>query len=124
MLSSKVKIIPCCKNIIIQLLTRVYILCNRCRMSPRSRERLRVALKGFSPDELEPRTSDGELVADLLASAGAEFQRKKSSGRKLPGSSSSSPASSAGSPSPLQVEEPTYQECHFAGMCVLKRLLM
>ncbi len=74
------------------------------RLSPRSRERLRVALKGFSPNELEPRTSDGELVADLLASAGAEFQRKKSGGGKLRGSSGgSSPASSVGSPSPLQV---------------------
>ena len=74
-------------------------------MSPRSRERLRVALKGFSPAELEPRTSDGELVADLLASAGAEFQRKKSGrGGKPAGSSSgSSPASSIGNPSPLQV---------------------
>ena len=41
------------------------------RMSPRSRECARLALKGFSAAELEPRTSDGELVADLLASAGA-----------------------------------------------------
>ena len=35
---------------------------------------MRVGLKGFAPDELEPRTSDGELVADLLASAGAQFE--------------------------------------------------
>ena len=45
-----------------------------CRMSPRSREHMRVGLKGFAPDELEPRTSEGELVADLLASAGAQFE--------------------------------------------------
>jgi hypothetical protein len=30
-----------------------------------------MALKGFAAEELEPRTSEGELVADLLASAGA-----------------------------------------------------
>ena len=45
-----------------------------CRMSPRTREHMRVGLKGFAPDELEPRTSDGELVADLLATAGAQFE--------------------------------------------------
>ena len=45
-----------------------------CRMSPRSREHMRVGLKGFAPDELEPRTSEGELVADLLATAGAQFE--------------------------------------------------
>lgn len=51
-----------------------------------------MGLKGFAPSELEPRTSDGELVADLLASAGAEFERKGSN-------AGSSPASV---PSPLQ----------------------
>ena len=35
---------------------------------------MRMGLKGFAPDELEPRTSDGELVADLLASAGVQFE--------------------------------------------------
>ena len=35
---------------------------------------MRVGLKGFAPDELEPRTSEGELVADLLATAGAQFE--------------------------------------------------
>ena len=35
---------------------------------------MRVGLKGFAPDELEPRTSEGELVADLLANAGAQFE--------------------------------------------------
>ena len=46
--------------------------CGWCliRVSPWSLERLR-AVKGFAPDEMEPRTSDGEVVADLLASAGA-----------------------------------------------------
>ncbi|CAK0784100.1 hypothetical protein CVIRNUC_007303 [Coccomyxa viridis] len=43
-------------------------------MSPRSREHMRVGLKGFAPNELEPRTSEGELVADLLATAGAQFE--------------------------------------------------
>jgi hypothetical protein len=73
-------------------------------MSPRSRERLRGALKGFSSEELEPRTSEGELVADLLAKAGAEFQRKSGSGRKPQRSRGASPGScSSGSPSPFQV---------------------
>ena len=35
---------------------------------------MRVGLKGFAPDEMEPRTSEGELVADLLATAGAQFE--------------------------------------------------
>ncbi len=35
---------------------------------------MRVGLKGFAPNELEPRTSEGELVADLLATAGAQFE--------------------------------------------------
>lgn len=44
-------------------------------MSPRSRECARLALRGFSADELEPRTDEGELVADLLASAGRPHQK-------------------------------------------------
>lgn len=50
---------------------------------------MRVGLKGFAPDELEPRTSDGELVADLLASAGAQFE---SSSRRSHDSAASSAA--------------------------------
>ena len=61
-----------------------------CSMSPRFREHMKGALKGFNPDELEPRTSDGELVADLLASAGAQFE---SGSQRSRGSSSARSAS-------------------------------
>ncbi|EIE21022.1 hypothetical protein COCSUDRAFT_43387 [Coccomyxa subellipsoidea C-169] len=56
-------------------------------MSPRSGERLRLGSKGFAPSEMEPRTSDGELVTDLLARAGAEFERQSSAGLAADGAS-------------------------------------
>ena len=55
---------------------------------------MRVGLKGFASDELEPRTSDGELVADLLANAGAQFE--SGSRRSHDSSSSRSATFSAG----------------------------
>ena len=79
-----------------------------CRMSPRSRERLRTALKGFAPSEMEPRTSDGELVTDLLAHAGAEFERKSSVGRAHAAGSSPSGSSSASVHSPFHVRPLVY----------------
>jgi len=57
---------------------------------------MRVGLKGFASDELEPRTSDGELVADLLANAGAQFE---SGSRRSHDSSSSRSASLSAGPS-------------------------
>ncbi|CAL8469115.1 g8656 [Coccomyxa elongata] len=71
-------------------------------MSPRSRERLRTGLKGFAPSEMEPRTSDGELITDLLARAGAEFERKSSVSRAHAVGSSPSASSSASVHSPFQ----------------------
>ncbi len=55
---------------------------------------MRMGLKGFAPDELEPRTSDGELVADLLANAGAQFE----SGSHRSHGSSSNRSASFGAP--------------------------
>ncbi len=57
---------------------------------------MRMGLKGFAPDELEPRTSDGELVADLLANAGAQFE---SGSHRSHGSSSTRSASFGAAPS-------------------------
>ncbi len=72
------------------------------RMSPRSGERLRLGSKGFAPSEMEPRTSDGELVTDLLARAGAEFERQSSVGRAAAAGSSPGGSSNASIPSPGQ----------------------
>ncbi len=72
-------------------------------MSPRSRERLRTGLKGLAPSEMEPRTSDGELITDLLAKAGTEFERKSSVGRAHAAGSSPSASSSASVHSPFHV---------------------
>lgn len=75
------------------------------RMSPRSGERLRLGSKGFAPSEMEPRTSDGELVTDLLARAGAEFERKSSVGRSATLGSSPSGSDTASVPSPHKVRD-------------------
>ena len=75
------------------------------RMSPRSGERLRLGSKGFAPSEMEPRTSDGELVTDLLARAGAEFERKSSVSRSATLGSSPSASDTASVPSPHQVRD-------------------
>ena len=56
---------------------------------------MRGGLKGFTPEELEPRTSDGELVADLLASAGVQFD---SGSHRSHGSSSTRSASFGAGP--------------------------
>lgn len=64
---------------------------------------MRTGLKGFAPSEMEPRTSDGELITDLLAKAGAEFERRSSIGRAHAAGSSPSTSSSASVPSPFQV---------------------